>query len=41
MAFIIGEAGFLEASFILVICTSTTFLTVLSMSAITTNGKIR
>ena len=36
-----GEAGVGQAFAILFFCTTTTFLTVLSMSAIATNGKIR
>jgi amino acid transporter len=41
MSAIVGEAGVGHAFLILFSCTSTTFLTVLSMSAIVTNGKIR
>jgi amino acid transporter len=38
---IIGEAGIFQAYVILFFNTTTTFLTVLSMNAIATNGKIR
>lgn len=39
--YIVGEAGIFQAYVILFFSTTTTFLTVLSMSAIATNGKIR
>lgn len=39
--YIIGEAGLFQAFIILFFSCITTFLTVLSMSAIATNGKIR
>ncbi len=38
---IVGEAGLFQAYAILFFGTTTTFLTVLSMNAIATNGKIR
>jgi solute carrier family 12 (potassium/chloride transporter), member 4/6 len=38
---ITGEAGILYTLLIVFLCTSTTFFTVLSMSAIATNGKIK
>lgn len=41
MAFIIGEAGIFYSLLMLAGCTTTTFLTVLSMNAIITNGKIK
>jgi hypothetical protein len=39
--YIVGEAGIFQAYVILFFSTATTFLTVLSMNAIATNGKIR
>ncbi len=39
--YIVGEAGVFQAFIILFFSTTTTFLTILSMSAIATNGKIR
>ena len=39
--YIVGEAGIWQSLIILFFSTTTTFLTVLSMSAIATNGKIR
>lgn len=39
--YIVGEAGIFQSFIILFFSTTTTFLTVLSMSAIATNGKIR
>lgn len=41
MSTIVGEAGVFQSFVMLIFCTATTFLTVLSMSAIVTNGKIR
>jgi len=41
ISYIVGEAGIFQAYVILFFSTSTTLLTVLSMSAIATNGKIR
>jgi amino acid transporter len=41
ISYIVGEAGLFQAYVILFFSTTTTFLTVLSMSAIATNGKIR
>lgn len=41
MAYIIGEAGIIQSFIMLFGCALTTFLTVLSMNAIITNGKIK
>jgi Amino acid permease len=41
MNYIVGEAGIFQSFVILFFSTMTTFLTILSMSAIATNGKIR
>ena len=41
MAYIIGEGGIFHSILLLIFCCFTTFLTVLSMNAIITNGKIR
>ena len=38
---IVGEAGLFETLILLVVSKTLTFLTILSMSAIATNGKIR
>jgi hypothetical protein len=41
LPFIVGEAGTIEASAIVVICVTSTLLTALSLSAIATNGVIQ
>lgn len=41
MAAIVGEAGIFHAFTLLLFAKGTTFLTILSMSAIATNGKAR
>ena len=38
---ITGESGIRDSSLIVFVCVSTTFLTILSLSAIATNGKIK
>lgn len=41
MAAIVGEAGIFHSFTLLLFAKGTTFLTILSMSAIATNGKVR